>query len=338
MRHDLWPEAESHAPEIARFFAGKLTMPLEVLLAVDESGAVVGFVELSIRPYVDGCATDRVAYLEGWYVVPDRRGRGIGRALVDGAEEWARSKGCSEFGSDALLDNDISRAAHLALGFEETEQIRYFRKALPSAEPRGGRSAMAAAEFLALVDGRRGHFRMESGYHGRLWLELDALFAEPRRLEPFVDTLCAALRPYSIDVACGALVGGAFLAQLVARSLNVEYCYTKPVVTHDPDRLFPVSYELPDACMTRVAGRRVAMLDDVMSAGSALRGTYAALVNASAAPVVAGALMVLGTTGIRFFAQQGVPVEAAVRDDFESWVPSECPLCAAGVPLEEPTL
>jgi orotate phosphoribosyltransferase len=254
--------------------------------------------------------------------------------LVNGAEAWARSKGCSEFGSDALLDNDVSRAAHLALGFHETEQIRYFRKVLPRVEPRAGRSEMGAAEFLSLVSGRRGHFRMESGYHARLWLDLDALFAEPRRLEPFVDALCAALRPYAIDVACGALVGGAFLAQLVARSLDVEYCYTSPVENRDADGLFPVSYELPNAYGRRVTGRRVAILDDVMSAGSALRGTYAALVDASAPPVVAGALMVLGTTGVRFFAQQGVPVEAAVREDFESWVPSECPLCAAGVPLD----
>jgi aminoglycoside 6'-N-acetyltransferase I len=132
MREALWPEdgAGTHAGEIEQFFAGALNMPLEALLAADESGHVVGFAELSIRNYAEDCVTDRVAYLEGWYVVPDWRRRGVGRALVVAAETWARSRGCTEFGSDALIDNETSAAAHLALGFEETVQIRCFRKQL----------------------------------------------------------------------------------------------------------------------------------------------------------------------------------------------------------------
>lgn len=135
MRDALWPEYEDqwHASEIEQFFAGKLSMPLAVLLAVDDSGAAFGFVELSIRPYAEDCVTDRVAYLEGWYVDPGARRQGVGRALVAAAEKWAVEQGCSEFGSDALIDNEISAAAHKALGFEETVQIRCFRKALPPA-------------------------------------------------------------------------------------------------------------------------------------------------------------------------------------------------------------
>ena len=133
MRLALWPDEGppgSHADEIARFFAGTLDMPLAVLLAVHESGAVVGFVELSIRRYAEDCQTDRVAYLEGWYVEPEYRRRGAGTALVAASEDWARSQGCSEFVSDALIDNDDSAAAHRSLGFEETVQIRCFKKVL----------------------------------------------------------------------------------------------------------------------------------------------------------------------------------------------------------------
>lgn len=134
MRDALWPEdgAGSHAHEIEQFFAGTLRMPLEVLLAVDESGDIVGFAELSIRSYAEDCVTDRVAYLEGWYVVPEMRRRGVGKALVVAAEAWARSQGCTEFASDALIDNETSAVAHRALGFEETVQIRCFRKTLES--------------------------------------------------------------------------------------------------------------------------------------------------------------------------------------------------------------
>jgi aminoglycoside 6'-N-acetyltransferase I len=95
-------------------------------------------VELSIRPYAEDCVTDRVAYLEGWYVEPGVRRTGIGRALVAAAEDWARTQGCSEFASDAIIDNDVSAAAHRALGFQETVQIRCFRKVLGSGFGSGG--------------------------------------------------------------------------------------------------------------------------------------------------------------------------------------------------------
>jgi aminoglycoside 6'-N-acetyltransferase I len=131
MRDVLWPdETGSHAQEIQRFFAGKLREPIAVLMAFDDSGAAVGFAELNIRNYAEDCMTDRVAYLEGWYVEPHARRRGVGRALIEAAEDWGRAQGCTEFGSDALIENDVSAAAHRALGFEETAQIRCFRKNL----------------------------------------------------------------------------------------------------------------------------------------------------------------------------------------------------------------
>ena len=130
MRCALWPEGTEaeHREEIKRFFAGELREPLQVLIACDSDGAALGFAELSIRAYAEDCVTDRVAYLEGCYVVPPARRQGVGAALVRGAEEWARAQGCAEFASDALLDNDVSAAAHRALGFEETVQLRCFRK------------------------------------------------------------------------------------------------------------------------------------------------------------------------------------------------------------------
>lgn len=132
MRCALWPEgpAAEHAREIERFFAGESHEPLAVLLAFDAAGAALGFVELSIRNVAESCETDRVAYLEGWYVEPDVRRRGIGRALVRAAEDWGRTQGCTEFASDTEIENAASAAAHTALGFEEVDRVRCFRKRL----------------------------------------------------------------------------------------------------------------------------------------------------------------------------------------------------------------
>ena len=131
MRVALWPEGSEaeHRAEVRRYFAGELREPLETLIAVSR-GRPVGFAELSIRNYAEDCVTDRVAYLEGWYVVPEARRQGVGRALVLAAEAWGRAQGCAEFGSDALIDNEISAAAHRALGFTETVRIRCFRKVI----------------------------------------------------------------------------------------------------------------------------------------------------------------------------------------------------------------
>jgi orotate phosphoribosyltransferase len=196
-------------------------------------------------------------------------------------------------------------------------------------------NATNTAAFLELVSGRRGHFRLESGHHGGLWLDLDPLFADTARIEPLDTALAEALRPYGADAVCGPLLGGAFLAQLVAQALGVEFYFTERVPPPSADGLFRVRYRLPPALAARVRGRRFAIVDDVMSAGSALRGTYAELRAHGATVVAAGALLVLGHMGAAFFAEQGVPVEAFARDEYPLWLPDACPLCASGVPLED---
>ena len=198
-------------------------------------------------------------------------------------------------------------------------------------------SGTDAAAFLELVSGRRGHFRLESGHHGGLWLDLDPLFAEPRRIEPFVAVLADALRPHAVDAVCGPLLGGAFLAQMVAHALGAEFCFTERMPPAVNSGLYQVRYRLPQAFTARLRGRRVAMVDDVMSAGSALRGTYEELLTHGAAPVAAGALLVLGSAGAGFFAERGIPLVAVARDEYPLWPPDECPLCAAGVELEDVT-
>jgi aminoglycoside 6'-N-acetyltransferase I len=101
-----------------------------ILVAQLDGGELVGFLEASIRPFVEDCHSDSVGYLEGWFVQPRFRNLGIGRQLVRSAENWARRRGCTEMASDAELGNDVSLSAHLGLGYEETSRLVHLRKEL----------------------------------------------------------------------------------------------------------------------------------------------------------------------------------------------------------------
>ncbi len=101
-----------------------------VLFADDGSGRLIGFLEVSIRPFVEDCETDHVGYLEGWFVEEDHRKRGVARELVQHAEAWAHDRGCTEMASDAELGNDVSLAAHLNLGYAVTSRLVHLRKEL----------------------------------------------------------------------------------------------------------------------------------------------------------------------------------------------------------------
>jgi aminoglycoside 6'-N-acetyltransferase I len=54
----------------------------------------------------------------------------MGRALLEAAENWSRERGYTEMGSDALIDNEVSHAAHLRSGYEIVDRVVNFRKDL----------------------------------------------------------------------------------------------------------------------------------------------------------------------------------------------------------------
>jgi aminoglycoside 6'-N-acetyltransferase I len=99
-----------------------------VFVAECPDGGLCGLVEVSIHSQAPGCTTNRIGYLEAWYVDPDWRDQGVGRRLAEAAEAWARAMGCREMASDTTPDYPVSPAAHAALGYREVE--RYFRKEL----------------------------------------------------------------------------------------------------------------------------------------------------------------------------------------------------------------
>jgi aminoglycoside 6'-N-acetyltransferase I len=134
MRAALWPSssAAEHAQELMPFLEGTTSypFPLENFIA-EASGQLVGFLEVDLRSHADGCDPFHpVGYIEGWYVDPGWRGKGIGGKLLAAAEDWARGHGCREMASDALIDNELSQRVHEAAGYEVVDRCVHYRRSL----------------------------------------------------------------------------------------------------------------------------------------------------------------------------------------------------------------
>jgi hypothetical protein len=104
MRTLLWPDvAGEHTEEIRNFFAhGCFTwsepfLAMAVFVAQRHSGGLCGFLEASVRPYAEGCATRPVGYVEGWFVDANARRLGIGRGLVRAAAHLEQERVYSHF-------------------------------------------------------------------------------------------------------------------------------------------------------------------------------------------------------------------------------------------------
>ncbi|MDQ1185158.1 aminoglycoside 6'-N-acetyltransferase [Agrobacterium larrymoorei] len=130
LRTALWPDGsvERHREDVVQTSLKGADKTVAFLSESDE-GEIVGFAEGSLRSdYVNGCESSPVVFLEGIYVLSSHRQMGIARLLCDAIGIWGRSRGCSEFASDAPLDNEVSRKFHAALGFAETQRVVFFRK------------------------------------------------------------------------------------------------------------------------------------------------------------------------------------------------------------------
>ncbi len=128
MRKGIWPDAPDEYLnfDMDDIFASENDAVLFALV----DGRPVGMIEARLREYGEGCETSPVGYIEGWFVYPEMRGKGIAGRLTQAAEDWARAKGCTEMGSDTWLDNEASIRAHLKMGYFEVERLVHFVKPL----------------------------------------------------------------------------------------------------------------------------------------------------------------------------------------------------------------
>lgn len=90
----------------------------------------IGLLELSLRNIVDGCIDGPVGYIEGLYLLPEYRGQGLGKNMLQRAAQWFSAQGCSEMATDAELDNRMAQEFYDNQGFTRLWEIVQFKKAL----------------------------------------------------------------------------------------------------------------------------------------------------------------------------------------------------------------
>ena len=130
LRAALWPEEplEELALGVDEHLLGGGS--LRAVLVAEGASGLGGFLELSVRPYAEGCAGP-TPFMEGWFVDETARRQGVGSGLVRAAEAWATEQGFSGLASDTQLWNTVSQSAYEALGFEEAGQLVSYHKVLP---------------------------------------------------------------------------------------------------------------------------------------------------------------------------------------------------------------
>jgi len=99
-----------------------------VVLVAERGGKMIGLVSVAERQHFTG---DIDAYVGELAVAASEEGRGVGRALMDAAEEWARRRGYARITLDTGARNHRARGFYAARGYVE-EDVRLTK---PLADP-----------------------------------------------------------------------------------------------------------------------------------------------------------------------------------------------------------
>jgi orotate phosphoribosyltransferase len=185
---------------------------------------------------------------------------------------------------------------------------------------------------------REGHFRLKSGRHSDRYLEKFQVLQFPE----ITSELCGLMAAYGrggdgsieVDVVAGPTTGGMILAFETARQLGVRSLFAEEVRDADgPHREFRRGF-------TMRPGERVLLVDDILTTGGSLAAMLPA-VEGFGAEIVRAVVLVDrsgGTEGIQSTSSgRRYPLVALWRLELPTYEPGAgCPVCQAGVPLEEP--
>jgi orotate phosphoribosyltransferase len=183
--------------------------------------------------------------------------------------------------------------------------------------------------MIDLIPSQHGHFRLMSGHHAEFLLDTEP-FLESEQGAARISALAERIRPYNPTAVCGPPAGTVDVAQELAKQLGCKDVFALMKPGSWKKGVFTAEWDLP---LEVPPGSRVALVDDVITAGAGVRSLYKKFLERDAEVIVVGTLLALSRIGLDFFTPLAVPVEALEIEECGVWLPEECPQCAAGVPI-----
>jgi orotate phosphoribosyltransferase len=169
----------------------------------------------------------------------------------------------------------------------------------------------------------RGHFRLSSGRHSDLFVQKFRVLEHPHLAERFGRDI-SALFGGEFDAVASPAVGALVLGFATALAASARFVFAERV---DDRMTFRRGF-------TIAPHERVLVVEDVVTTGGSAREVVDAVRAAGGVPVGVGALIDRGDPARP--PDLGVALRSLVTLEVTSWAPDECPLCAEGVPPDDP--
>ncbi len=168
----------------------------------------------------------------------------------------------------------------------------------------------------------KGHFQLTSGRHSPLYWEKFRVLQFPEHTEQLCRQISTHFRKQGVRVVAGPTTGGIILAFEVARQLGVRGIFAE---REGQERAFRRGFTISP-------GERVLIVDDVLTTGKSVREVMAAVTRLKGTIVGIGVMVDRSEQGLDF----GVPLFSCHRVITQTYLPEDCPLCAAKIPLVKP--
>lgn len=164
-----------------------------------------------------------------------------------------------------------------------------------------------------------GHFKLTSGRHSNRYLQCAKIFRNTKYSEELCAALAEKYQDKGVEVVIGPAMGAVQMAYEVSRTFHCENFFT------ERDENGKMALRRGFAVYP---GQRVLIVEDVVTTGGSVREVME-LVRQSGGEIIGVGSIVDRTGGKIDF---GVPYQAVVSLEVESWEPQDCPLCKSGAP------
>jgi len=196
-------------------------------------------------------------------------------------------------------------------------------------------------ECKAFVEG--GHFVYSSGRHGDFYINKDALYMHPLKLDDVSYMLAQVAKDsftVPIDVVLAPTMGGILIGQSVAYTLSIDtgtevlFTYCEPKPEHPVHRVIRRKYD------SVIKGRNILLVDDIVTTGATMVGMAQAAIRMGGNVIGGVSICDRGQTrAIKFYPDKDSDVfelnmVPLLELDLRTFPSDDCPLCRAGRPVD----